>query len=201
VHHHPQAAGRGDPRVLLAQAAGRRVARVGERVLALLDQGGVEIGEGLGREVDLAAHLQQIGGRPSPVSRSGISRMVRTLGGDVLTGVPVATGGAADQAALLVGQVDRQAVDLELAEELHRPARVPHRTLGPPGQLILVEDIVEREHALGVLHGVKVVEKVPPTFCVGESGVRSAGYSASMASSSRSSLSNSASEMVGASST
>ena len=35
----------GDPRILLAQAAGGGVARVGERRLALLDQRGVEVGE------------------------------------------------------------------------------------------------------------------------------------------------------------
>ena len=32
-----------------------------------------------------------------------------------------------------------------------RPARVAHRALGPRGQLVVVEDVVEREHPLGVL--------------------------------------------------
>ena len=38
VHEQPQRPGRGDPRVLLPQRAGGRVARVGERRLAGLDQ-------------------------------------------------------------------------------------------------------------------------------------------------------------------
>ena len=61
---------RGDPRVLLAQRTGRRVARVGEGLVAGLDQPGVELLERLHREVDLAADLDQLREPARPVSRS-----------------------------------------------------------------------------------------------------------------------------------
>ena len=129
------------------------------------------------REVDLAAHLEQLGrvvaGQPLGDLADGAH-----VGGDVLAGAPVAAGGAADQPALLVGQVDRQAVDLELAEELHRAAGVALGALGPgrPARRrskTLSSDIIRSACSTGV----NSVEKVPPTFCVGDSGVRSAGNS------------------------
>ena len=49
--------------------------------------------------------------------------------------------------------------------------------------------------------GVNSVEIVPPTCCVGESGVRSSGNSSSISLSARRSASYSASEIVGESST
>jgi hypothetical protein len=102
------------------------------------------------RQVDLAAHLQQLG-RIVVVEHLGDLADRPHVGSHVFAGVPVAAGRAADQTALLIRQVDRQTVDLELADELDRAARVAHRPLGPGGQLVGVEDVVEREHPLGVL--------------------------------------------------
>ena len=82
VADHAQRAARGDPRVLLPQRAGRGVARIGERRLALRDQAGVELREVGDAEEHLAAHLEQLrapGTRRCAVSRSGMSSMVRTL--------------------------------------------------------------------------------------------------------------------------
>ena len=153
VHHQAQRAGGGDPRVLLAQAAGGGVARVGERRLALLDQARVEVGERGHREVDLAAHLDQIRhvgevvGRGQPGRHALDAAHVR---GDVLAGAAVAPGGGAHQPALGVGQVDGQPVDLQLAQVGHRAAGVALDPLGPGGQLLVGEGVVEREHPLGV---------------------------------------------------
>ena len=61
-----QVAGRGDPRILLPQRSGRRVARVGERRLAVGDQRLVQRGELLDREEHLAADLEHVGRCSSP---------------------------------------------------------------------------------------------------------------------------------------
>ena len=60
VADHAEGAGGGDLGVLLPQRAGRGVARVGELLLAGLDQRLVEPLEGLDREEHLAAHLDQL---------------------------------------------------------------------------------------------------------------------------------------------
>ena len=56
----------------LAQRAGPGVARVGERREALRGDLGVERVEGRGREVDLAAHLDQLGHRVPGGRRRGV---------------------------------------------------------------------------------------------------------------------------------
>ena len=58
VHDQPKRPGGGDPRVLLPERAGGGVAGVGERRLAVGHLPGVDLGERLDREVDLAAHLE-----------------------------------------------------------------------------------------------------------------------------------------------
>ena len=153
VHHQAQRAGGGHPWVLLPQAAGGGVARVGERRLALLDQARVQVGERGHREVDLAAHLQELRHVGEAVGRGQPGRHALDaahVGGDVLAGAAVAPGGGADQPALLVGQVDGEPVDLQLTQVGHRAARVALDPVGPGGQLLVGEGVVEREHPLGV---------------------------------------------------
>ena len=58
-----------------------------------------------------------------PVSRCGIGSMVFTLGVTSSPVQPVAAGQGAGQPALLVEQVDRQPVDLELAQQCRGLAR------------------------------------------------------------------------------
>ena len=65
-----------------------------------------------------------------PVSRCGIDGDRLHVGRDVLAGAPVAAGQRPDQAALLVEQVDRQPVDLELAQQ----RRVTRRRRGRAGR-------------------------------------------------------------------
>ncbi len=72
--------------------------------------------------------------------------------GDVLTGAAVAAGGRPHQPAALVEQVDRQAVDLELAQVVEvGTAGVAGDPERPRRQLVGAEDVVEAEHALEVL--------------------------------------------------
>jgi hypothetical protein len=150
VHHQVQRPGRADPRILLPQAAGRRAARVGERPLAGRVERRVQLAEALDREVDLAPDLHEL-------RHVGAGQPLRYLpdradvGGHLLAGPAVAPGGRPDQPAVLVGEVDREAVDLGLAQVGHRAARVALDPLRPAGQVVQVEHVVQAEHPLGVL--------------------------------------------------
>ena len=152
----------GELRVELADRAGGGVARVGEGGLAgrgaALVQG-FEVGD---RQVDLAAHLDQLRGVVDP-QRDRLDRA--QVVGDVLADAAVAAGRAAGEDAVLVGERDRQAVDLRLghvaelaggdveALELVADARLPG------AQLLLVAGVGEGEHRLGVLDLLELVER------------------------------------------
>jgi alpha-D-ribose 1-methylphosphonate 5-triphosphate diphosphatase PhnM len=73
--------------------------------------------------------------------------------GDVLTGTAVATSEAAHEPSPLVQEVDRQAVDLQLAEIARRGARVALDALRPGQHVVGGESVVEAEHALEVIDG------------------------------------------------
>ena len=63
----------------------------------------------------------------------------------------VAAGGRAGETAMLVGEVDRQAVDLELAQVACGPApQCPVDAGGPVVEFLAGEGVVEAVHALGV---------------------------------------------------
>ncbi len=114
----------------------------------------VQLQELLHREVDLAADLHQV--------RDAVAlQAVRDLGDradvgrDVLARTAVTAGRGAGQPALLVRQVDREAVDLQLAQEvvagaLRVAAQLRRDPLGPGRQLLVVEGVVQREHPLAV---------------------------------------------------
>src|SRR5699024_9238184 len=134
---------------LLAQAAGGRVAGVGEggepagggEGLPLLVEGapsaalagfpaGAGFGDGPFAQLDLevvepfevrgghehlSAHLDQRGvAAAAEALRDAVD--LQRVDGDVLAGAAVAAGGRGDQLAVLVAEVDRQAVDLQLGE-------------------------------------------------------------------------------------
>ena len=73
------------------------------------------------------------------------------VGGDVLAGDPVAAGQRADQPAVLVEQVDRQPVDLELAQQRGVLDAVPGQPGVPGLQLLVAERVVEALHPLQVV--------------------------------------------------
>ena len=150
VQRQGQRSGRGDPRVLLPQRAGRRVARVGERLLALGNQRGIDALEGgVGQEY-LTTHLEQRrGSLPGQPVRDGLDGP--QVVGDVLAGDAVAAGRGAHQPAVLVDDVHGQAVDLQLAQPL-RHRHLTGRPGGPGGELRIGEDVVEAEQPLHVTH-------------------------------------------------
>ena len=86
-----------------------------------------------------------------PVSRCGIESIVLTLG---VTSSPVravAAGQRPDQPALLVEQVDREAVDLELAQQVGRLDAVAGQPGVPGLELLVGERVVEALHPLQVV--------------------------------------------------
>ena len=108
--------------------AGGGVARVGEQrfagFLALL----VDPRERRPRQEHLAADLDA--SRRAPPQRQRNRPDGPDVGGDVLAANAVAAGRAAHQAAVLVGQRDAQAVDLQLGDVCQRcrPSAGPFRT-------------------------------------------------------------------------
>jgi hypothetical protein len=135
----------GDPRVLLAQAAGTRVPRIGEHRLTGLRGTLVERFEALDRHVHLAAHLDDLG-------RSAGQLLGQcTDGGDVRSDIfadaTVTTRRRLHELAAFVAKAHRQPVDLQLAHETRRGAAQPARhTIAPRSQLGLVHRIVEARH-------------------------------------------------------
>jgi hypothetical protein len=156
--------------------------------------------------VDLAAHLQH--------RRRVAAQAQRDLadGADVLrhvlAGLAVAARGGLHQHAVLVAQVDGQAVELELGGVFDRRrvgaspvrgARARRRPAAPAGGGVGLGADAEHRHAWRT--GAKPSSTWPSTRCVGESGVRSSGCAASSACSSWNRRSYSASGISGASST
>ena len=162
---HPVAPDRQGPRgrgrrVELPQAAGSGIARVGEGRQARLGAAGVELRERGQGQVDLAAHLDHRG-RPLALRRAehlrdGPDRA--QVGGDVLADHPVPARGALHEAAVLVGERDREAVDLRLHPEAHLARSEPlllHDRAGAPvpgGQLLGAAGVGQAEHRPPVPH-------------------------------------------------
>ena len=139
---------RGDARIELTQAARGGVAWIGED---LLPGGGlrfVHLEEvGLGHE-DLAADFDQ---RRRVAFQSRRHRVHRAeVGGDVFTLGAVAARGTAHEAAVLVGQVDRQSIDLRFGDKRQlRACRQPDKASRAGtelAELFRAHCIVERQH-------------------------------------------------------
>ena len=150
-------------RVELADRAGGRVARVGERGQPGRGAVLVELCEVGARQVHLAAHLEQ-GRRALHAQRDGLDR-AQVLR-HVLAHLAIATGGAAHQHPVLVHQRDRQAVDLRLGLVLDSRVlhplllqQVVHACL-PRTQLVLVARVGERQHRLEVRHLLELRERL-----------------------------------------
>jgi len=99
--------------------------------LALL----VQSRESRAREVDLAAHVDPAGNRLTETHRDGPQRP--QIRGDVLAGEAIAAGRAADEDAVLVGQINREPIDLELAVVCHVPGHGLSHPLVEGAKLLL----------------------------------------------------------------
>ena len=122
VGEEAQRPARGDGGIELAQRAGRGVPRVGEDLGAGRRLLGVELLEIGVAQIDLAAHLDQLGhalARQPP--RDLLHR--HDVGGDVLALGAVAARGRLHQPAALVGERDGEPVDLGLGRQLDAPRR------------------------------------------------------------------------------
>ena len=142
-----------DLRVFLPQRSGRRVARIGEEAPARLGLAAVELLEGGQGHVQLAPDLEH--------GRAAAAVEVETLGdhphrghvgGDVLTGLAVASRRRPTVPAVLVEDRDRQTVDLQLAGEGHLAADDALHALAPRHQLLEGEGVVEAHHGQPVAH-------------------------------------------------
>ncbi len=146
-----EVARRGDARILLAQAPGRRVARVGEETFAGIALTPVELLERGQRHEHLAPHLEPRRYRATVQSR-GNRRDRGDVGGHVFAGLAVAPGRGTNQAPLLVQQRHREAVELGFTDEAHRVGDHPLDAGVPGEQLGAVERVVERQHRHDVPH-------------------------------------------------
>ena len=135
---------------LLPQRPARRIARVGEQPIAhrlLVRVERLEVGD---VEEHLAAHLDE--SRDAPRRRAlRDARDLPHVLGDVLAHPAVAAGRGAREPTALVPQRQREAVDLQLAQVVHAPARVALDLRRPGEELLVAEDVVEAQHPLGVL--------------------------------------------------
>ena len=136
---------------LLPQGSGCRVPRVREEPVARLLLVGVERLEVGDVEEHLAAHFHQVGMALTREHERDAVQPPHVLG-DVFADAAVAAGGRGHQSPALVAERQREPVDLELAQEVHRPAGVALHLRGPGQQLLVAEDVVEAQHPLGVLH-------------------------------------------------
>ncbi len=148
--------------VELADRAGSGVAGVGEGRFARLGPALVQRFKGSDRQVDLAAHFDQLRRVLYPQRhRADRAQVLR----HVLADPPVAAGGAADQHPFLVGEGDREAVDLRLGRVAELRGGYIHalQVVGDPvlpaPQLLLVAGVAEREHLLEVLDRLEAVER------------------------------------------
>ena len=154
VAEHREVARRGDARVLLAQAAGRGVAGVGEQSFARRALTPVELLERRERHEHLAPHLE-LRRHPLPLEAIGYRRDRAEILGDVLARAAVAARRPDGEATLLVLQGDGEAVELGLGDEAQRAGHQPLDARAPRDQLVARERVVERQHRGAVLDGRK----------------------------------------------
>ena len=148
--------GRRHPRVLLPQGAGPAVPRIGIVRQAGFLALGVDPGEFRLGHVDLAPNLG--GHRFAKPFRQRLDGP--QIGRHVFARCAVATSRALNEPTLLVAQGDRQAVDLQLGHvtQLWCPFGRGWQTepaadaLVEGAQLVLVEDIAQRQHRSPVRH-------------------------------------------------
>ena len=157
-----EVAGRGDARVLLAQAAGGRVAGVGEQALSRLALAPVQRLERRERHEHLAPHLEQRG----DVLRLSLQLLRHRFDraqvlGDVLAGHAVAARRADREPPVVVLQRDREPVELGLGDEADRLGDQALDARAPGEQLVARERVVERQHRHAV-HDRRERRRGPP---------------------------------------
>ena len=143
--------------ILLAQAPGRGVAGVDERLLTGGERSLVEPLERRPGHVHLAADFEQRwGGVPVAADHRGDIRDRCDVGRHVLTGAAVASRRCPQVPAVLVAQADGQAVELQLADERRRgTVETLDDAVGPRPEFVGIHRVVEAHHGDVVLDGVE----------------------------------------------
>ena len=150
VRPHRQVALRGRARIQLANGARRRVARIREERLAALRALPVGRLERGGRQIDLAADVDAARDLFAEGERDRLDRpQVR---GHVLAHESVAARRPLHELPVLVGQVDREPVDLQLTDvaDVLAAESLPDALI-ERAELRFVERVGEREHGARVL--------------------------------------------------
>src|SRR5579875_1261012 len=150
----------GDAGVELLERARGGVARVGEDGLARLLALTVEATERLERKVDLAACLESGGDGTARPERERHAADGADVRGDILADGAVAARGARCEPAVLVDELDRDAVHLGLAGVLDLRAL---RELAHPRvelrHLVAARGVGEREHRVAMAHGLELGQR------------------------------------------
>ena len=118
--------------------------------IATLSRSNASTGKNTSPRTSSSAGHRELVGAGQPVGDGGDGADV---GGDVLAGAAVAAGQRPGQPAALVEQVDREAVDLELAQQRGVVDAVAAEPGVPRLQLVVGEGVVEALHALQVVDG------------------------------------------------
>lgn len=146
-----QRSSRGEPRVELPQRPGCSVARIDEGLFAARGLLCIEPGEAGVRHEDFTAHFDHRRRRITQTQRQAAQGP--QVGSDVFAGLAIATGGALDELAVLVAQVDCQPVELGFGHVGHRRAVQTFTNAAVEGEKLgFVKRIVERAHGQPVLH-------------------------------------------------
>ncbi len=141
----------------LTQGTGGGISRIDEGVFAARAALPVESGEGLARQHDLTAHRDPLRGGPSGQrQRDGVD--MAEVRAHVFAAAPVSPGGSDLQAAVLVDELHRGAVEFELADVFDRLFLAVEQTADPRVEgleLRRVHRVVQRQHGHAVFEGRK----------------------------------------------
>ncbi len=153
-----EAAARHDGRRLLLERAGRGVARIGEERLARGLAFGVEAVErGVGHQ-DLAPDLEQLG-PPFALEPQGHRAHGADVGRHIIARFAVAARHGPLEAAVLVGERDGRAVELQFADEL-RGTRLAFDAFDEFVQFVERVGVAQRLHGEAVAHGAELRRRV-----------------------------------------
>ncbi len=147
---------RRDSWIELAQRAGRRVARIGEQRLALFGALLIELREWLTAENHLAAHLEQFG-NPAALGAAKTQRNAADgaeILGNILAVSAVAASRADFEQTVLVNQLHRETIELDLGDVFDIAFGLEHPLDAAVeiAHLLRAHRVGEREHHPAVLH-------------------------------------------------
>ena len=159
-----QTARGGDARVLLSEASGGGIARIGEWGSAGVFVLAVQCGEVVPAHEHLAADFHEFGNidfRAGQILRNGRNRP--HVERDILAGHAIASRQSLFEHAVTVHEIQCQTVDLDFTGHRQRfgfrPVEIADHTVVPVTQLFDGKHVIEAHHARRVTYGGKIVGK------------------------------------------